>query len=118
MRVNEEDFYEVEVEVVQRRATTVVLHLRAGSHEEARRRAVQKVHEACDNAVSEYDLPVDGSDFDFMDYEVGGVENVALIGHGEEPQWDYPTFDLMDSPTDAEAAGDQTDPRQQPLPFP
>jgi len=112
MRVEGEAFYEVEVEVVQTRTTIAVVHLRAGSPEEARRRAKEKVSEACHSAHSEYDLPVDTYDFDFTGYEAGGVESVDLIEHGEEPQWEDPTFDLMDSPTDFERAKGQEDLRQ------
>ena len=113
-RHDDEALYEVHVNIHQIRQTTLVVHLRAGSEQEASRRAEEAAQEACDKAQWESDI--DGEDFDFVEYTCEGVEDVYEVEQGKKPQWS-PNIDLMDSPTDAEIAGSQEDPRQTKLPF-
>lgn len=115
-RHDDEALYEVHVNINQIRQTTLVVHLRAGSGQEASRRARDAVENACHEARWAGDINVEDFDFEFVEYTCDGVEDVYEVEQSKEPQWS-PNIDLMDSPTDAEVAGSQEDPRQTKLPF-
>lgn len=100
---NEEPFYEVQVEIQKSCTTTVVVHLRADSPEEACRRAAEAVGRECASATSDHDLRIDSSDFWEADYTYMGNEEALLIEQGKKSSYS-PSFDLRDDPTDAERA--------------
>ena len=105
-------FYEVEVNITHTRVSSVAVHLRASSADEAQQLAVLAARSLCDKAISVYDLHLDHGDFSDDTFEAEDVESIKLIGHGEKPYWEKPNIDLRDSTTDDDTEVRQPDDRQ------
>jgi hypothetical protein len=111
-----EEFYEIQVAIVERRIATVVVHLRADSDAEAHRRALQATSDLCAKANSPFGLSMSDWDFEHDGFETEGIEGTRLVGQNETPEWKKPEIDLKDQPTDAEISSAKGD-NQPPLPF-
>jgi len=105
--------YEVQVTVTEERTATVVVHLRARTEQEALDRAERKVSEACEGAVSPYDLKLENHDFEGSDFTCGDAYGARRVNHTTVKfQYDA-NFDLMDE----EPEPMPEDPRQLKLPM-
>lgn len=113
-----EGFYEVEVGIALRKSSILIVHLRAGSPQEAQRRALRAATEKCDVASYPEDIGLDSYDFEYDSLEVEGIERCSLRSQGEAPYWSDPNIDLRSEPTDREIENAKVNQSEQlPLPF-
>lgn len=114
----EPPYYEVAVVVTHTRKTTMYVHIRAKSEQEAHDVAFKEVERRCMNAVDAYDLDIDNHDFDDDEFDADFVESVVLIEHDDEPYLSEPDIDMKDREVAVEADGSPAvHPDQIPLPF-